>query len=274
MMVHGIVKWGAGLLSSFASPQLWKKIHRRALAELNFGNGGDFTNSGEKTALDFIKQRLSNEPVITVFDGGSNIGNYAKYVAQFLGDRSTVFCFEPARKTFESLCQNTRSVPNIKTFNTGLSNLEGRLSFFTHETHTGLASVYQRRLDIEGNLLGESEEVSMTTIDDFCRIHEVDHIHFLKLDIEGHELAALQGAQNLLGRGGVDVIQFEFGSVNIDSRTYFRDFYNLLHEQFEIYRVGKKMQKVDRYDESMEVFLTTNYLAIKKVGRSSTSTLT
>ncbi|MBS1553521.1 MAG: FkbM family methyltransferase [Bacteroidetes bacterium] len=264
-MVHGIVKWGADILSSFASPQLWKKIHRRALAELNFGNGGDFTNSGEKTALDFIKQRLSKEPGITVFDGGSNIGNYAKYVANLFGDRCTVFCFEPARKTFESLCQNTRSVLNIKTFNMGLSNLASRQPFFTHETHTGLASVYQRRLDVEGNLLGESEEVSMTTIDDFCATHNVNHIHFLKLDIEGHELAALQGAQKLLSRGAVDVIQFEFGSVNIDSRTYFRDFYNLLHEQFEIYRIGEKMQKIDRYDESMEVFLTTNYLATKKV---------
>ncbi len=35
--------------------------------------------------------------------------------------------------------------------------------------------------------------------------------HFLKLDIEGHELAALQGAQKLLSRGAVDVIQFELG---------------------------------------------------------------
>lgn len=40
-------------------------------------------------------------------------------------------------------------------------------------------------------------------------MHDIDHIDLLKLDIEGHELAALRGA-------------------NIDSRTYFWDFFYFL----------------------------------------------
>ena len=63
----------------------------------------------------------------------------------------------------------------------------------------------------------------------------------------------------------VDFIQFEFGGRNIDSRTYFQDFYYLLKEDYYIYRIVKDgLYKIERYKEMYEAFITTNYLAERK----------
>jgi len=59
------------------------------------------------------------------------------------------------------------------------------------------------------------------------------------------------------------VIQFEFGGCNIDTRTFFQDFWYLLTKYgFSFYRIAPKgVFKQDSYNENLETFTTTNYLA-------------
>ncbi len=57
-------------------------------------------------------------------------------------------------------------------------------------------------------------------------------------------------------------IQFEFGPCNIDSRTYFRDFYDLLNENYSLYRIAANgLRAITRYTTDCEVFATSNFLA-------------
>jgi hypothetical protein len=61
-------------------------------------------------------------------------------------------------------------------------------------------------------------------------------------------------------------MSFEFGGGNINSRTYFRDYWDLLTRHgYEIYRIlpgGRRLQIV-RYDEDMEYFRgVSNYVAV------------
>ena len=87
----------------------------------------------------------------------------------------------------------------------------------------------------------------------------------LKLDVEGHELKVLNGAHSLINSNSIDFIQFEFGGCNIDSRTYFQDFFYLLNPYYEIYRLVKDgIVLIEHYEERHEVFVTTNYLAISR----------
>ena len=63
----------------------------------------------------------------------------------------------------------------------------------------------------------------------------------------------------------IDAIQFEFGGCNIDSRTFFQDFFYLLKDHYKIYRVLKDgLLEMPIYKETYEIFITINYLAIKK----------
>ena len=63
----------------------------------------------------------------------------------------------------------------------------------------------------------------------------------------------------------ISVIQFEFGGCNIDTRTFFQDFWYFFQDNgFDIYRVSPiGLIKVKKYNERDEIFTTTNYIAKK-----------
>ena len=109
------------------------------------------------------------------------------------------------------------------------------------------------------------ETINLTTINIFCKQNKIKKINFLKMDTEGHELEVLKGASNLLNKNLIDFIQFEFGGCNINSRTFFQDYFYLLRDKFHIYRILKRgLHKITHYQEIYEQFLTTNYLAQSK----------
>ncbi|TAF34147.1 MAG: FkbM family methyltransferase [Cytophagales bacterium] len=235
---------------------------------MNFGNGGDFAQSGELFVAQYIKDRLAKElgqSSVVIFDVGANVGKYAKALSELFGSKAKIFAFEPSQKTFELFKETTKTCSNIIPNNLGFSNKEYTHTLFTNTEGSGLASVYQRKLDHFGISMDKTEEIKLSTIDNYCQQHNIDRIHFLKLDIEGHELSALTGAQDMIANKKVDYIQFEFGGCNIDSRTYFQDFYYLLKDNYRIYRILKNgIHELPTYKETYEIFITINYLAIKK----------
>lgn len=85
--------------------------------------------------------------------------------------------------------------------------------------------------------MDQNEEIAITTIDQHSQDNQIDRIHFLKLDIEGHELSALKDAEHMLEKERIDFIQFEFGGTNIGSRTYFKDFYFMFNDKYRIHRI-------------------------------------
>jgi hypothetical protein len=128
-----------------------------------------------------------------------------------------------------------------------------------------MASLYQRDLAAQGRALNQVEEVELTTLDDFCAAHRIEQIDYLKLDVEGHELSVLRGAQRLLASDAIQLIQFEFGGCAVDARIYFRDLYSLLQERYRLYRILQAgLAHLPHYSERQEVFVTTNFLAIAR----------
>jgi hypothetical protein len=84
------------------------------------------------------------------------------------------------------------------------------------------------------------------------------------MDIEGHELFALRGAQKCLANHRIGGLLFEFGFGNINSRTFLKDFWDLLSPDFRIYRVTPSgiPLLINEYYEDLEYFRgATNYIA-------------
>lgn len=234
--------------------KILEKLHRKLLFWLGFGNP-DIESNGEKKVLEYIKSKSGGE--ITVFDVGANVGEYSKALLKIM-PQATVYLFEPQKKLYQELSKNFQN-----TFNIGFSDRKEILPLYGNAQKHGLTSLYKRNLKHFNLSLEEQEVVNLTTIDSFCQEYQINKIHFLKIDVEGHELKVLQGAKRMLET--VDFIQFEFGGCNIDSRTYFQDFWYLLSDQYRIYRITSKgLEERHKYNESDEIFLTSNYLAEKK----------
>ena len=69
----------------------------------------------------------------------------------------------------------------------------------------------------------------------------------------------------MINGGLIKSIMFEFGGANIDTRTYFKDFfYYLMGKNFQIYRItpSKHLQHLTNYKEIYEQYTTTNFLGI------------
>ena len=239
-------------------------LDARLLWIMNVGPCADPRTSGEIPALK--EHGLLKFAGVNVFDVGANTGAYALEVSRIVNSDASIWCFEPAKRTFSDLQVRVGAISSVKCFNFGFGAKNGQAILHTDESASGLASLYSRRLGNVGLEFDGTETVNLRTVDSFCAEQGIDRIHILKLDIEGHELAALEGAQNMIRSGAVNAIQFEFGGCNIDSRSHLRDFFDFFGDTFSIYRIlASGLRELKKYSELDERFLSTNFLALRKI---------
>lgn len=244
--------------------KLFEELLQISLLGMNVGGGSSVENSGEIPALKYVRRKLANskDPLV-IFDVGANLGKYSLLISKIFSQRrKEIFSFEPSQKTFAKLRNNCRDDKDVKLFNFGLSDKEERVKLYLDKETSGMASVYKRRLDHFNVSMNLEEEIDLKTLDGFCQKENVKKIDLLKLDVEGNELKALEGSKKMLEKKAIKFIQFEFGGCNIDSRTFFQDFFYLLKDNYRIYRIVKDgLWEIKDYKEYYELFITTNFLA-------------
>ncbi len=249
---------------NLAYQRAFERLYELSLNGMNFGRGDEIEYSGELEVMRYVFSRLkrANKRVL-IFDVGANVGKYTMALLSAAQvENIVVYAFEPSQETYKRLRENVRELHDVYTFNLGLSDANTTRKLYTDMTLSGLASVYHRKLESRSIVMNKVENVSLQTLDDFCREHGVGEVDFLKLDVEGHELSVLKGAEEMISRGKIHFIQFEFGGCNIDSRTYFKDFFDLLSVKYTLGRIVRDgICPIRQYRESYEVFTTVNYLA-------------
>ncbi|BAZ92981.1 SAM-dependent methyltransferases [Thiohalobacter thiocyanaticus] len=190
------------------------------------GSGAGWDLEAEiKGALSAIR-RDSHESLV-LFDVGANVGDWTEGMLAALGDGCAIYQFEPTLECREILLQKSR--PNVVLVPYGVGAEEGEAEIYSISgVKAKSASLYARKDTCFEDRSYTKETIRITTIDDFVDQNNMDRIDFMKMDIEGHEYAALKGAVKTLERGAIAALTFEFGTGNINSRTYFRDFWDLL----------------------------------------------
>jgi len=221
---------------------------------------------GARISLKFevknVMKFLSNEK-LTIFDIGGNIGEYTEEILK-KNINCRIFIFEPSKKNSDILKKKFRKNKNITVENIGIDSKNRVQKLYFDKLGSPLSSLTKRSFLGSDIKMKGFEKAKFVTINKYMQSNHINKIDLLKLDVEGHELECLKGAINFIKK--INVIQFEFGGCNIDTRTYFRDFWLFLKKyNFDLYRISPLcLVKLDTYSERYENFLTSNFIAINK----------
>ena len=229
--------------------------------------------SGEVWVLsEVVRPACASVASPVIFDVGANVGDYSLLVHSIIPS-ARIYAFEPAAPVHQQLTGRLSALgngANVAAFNLGLSDEEKTVDLHSYTVEgeaVSLISSIDRRLptQVVQVEVSDTEKIEVRTLDSFCAAENIERIDFLKLDVEGHEVAVLRGARAMLDRGAISMIQFEFGPANIYSRTYFYDFWSMLSDSYDLFRiVPGGTVPITHYGEHLEVFLTTNYFAVRK----------
>ncbi len=143
-----------------------------------------------------------------VLDSGANIGQMALYLAQWL-PRGRLFAFEPGTEASEWLagCLSCHPTLPVLLSKIGLSDRDGTDSLAnsrTEGTHGSQAAI----------TTGPGETIQLARLDRFLASQGVNRVSLWKLDIEGHEIPALEGARALLEERRIQALYVELDGDN------------------------------------------------------------
>jgi FkbM family methyltransferase len=225
------------------------------------GSGWDMT--GELRAAAACIKRP--DPIL--LDVGANYGKWAQGMVQAFPGTQKIVLFDPQEDCLASLKE--LELPGKTIVPSAVSDHVGTETLYINGTARGVSSLYERHDTFVEDMPRKEVTVSVTTLDSVLERENIKFVDFAKFDIEGAELAAFRGATRSFSRGAIRALSLEFGSSNINSRTFFRDFWDFLMSYgFEIYRVlpGGNILRIDQYYEDLEYFRgVSNYVAKHRI---------
>ncbi|NNE41299.1 MAG: FkbM family methyltransferase [Marinicaulis sp.] len=145
-------------------------------------------------------------PGDTILDIGANAGEFA-YVADEYGAK--IFCVEPDPNVFACLQTNTAGLPDVYATETLIWKDETELDFYS-VPQSADSSVF-------AGGKGPALKKHATTVENFCKAQNIEHVNLLKCDAEGAEPEVLMGVGTMWGR--IDVFALDTGRERKGKRT-------------------------------------------------------
>lgn len=139
--------------------------------------------------------RSAVRPGTVALDVGANVGSYSVLLGQWVGAGGRVYAFEPAHGVFDGLARHV-ALNHLQHVVRPVAAAVG--------DHDGVARLTISPTAGESRLAapsdaGAEEGVAVVSIDRFCARERIEP-DFIKIDVEGWELAALRGARETIGR--------------------------------------------------------------------------
>ena len=238
----------------------------------------DFLFEHERAEQLLVKKLVC--PGMIVFDVGANVGDYSILLSQMIGPFGQVYSFEPTSSTFKKLEEriNRTRYGNISLWQKAVfsENTEVELNEFPDDysvwNSIGKPQMRDPQSFTEYVPIVKTETVEAITIDSFCQEHNIRKIDYLKLDVEGAESDALQGAVGLLRQKAIRFIQFEISQKMLEGldREAKSTFDILIQNNYECHRIlengdiGEKVINSSSFYENYIAFpsLPVHFLTI------------
>jgi len=155
---------------------------------------GSATHGAWLGTYEYGKQRMfarAIQPGMVVFDLGANVGFYSLIAAVRTGDGGRVYAFEPVSRNLDFLRRHLdrNRIRNVEIVEAAVSDASGLAAF--EES----ASSAMGRIGASGRL-----KIRTVTLDEMVLDRGLPMPDAIKIDIEGGERRALEGARGILER--------------------------------------------------------------------------
>ena len=170
--------------------------------------------------LNYITRILQKKDEPIIFDVGANKGqSIIRYKKIF--PNSLIHSFEPDKNETEKLITRYKNDNSITLVNAGLGEKDGNLEFNINaiSTHSSFKNLIpnttwikkrSKHAGVESKkYTTEKVYTKIITLDDYAEKKNIDTIDILKIDTQGYENKVLEGANQLLKKNKIKIIQLE-----------------------------------------------------------------
>src|SRR6266404_1847235 len=140
-----------------------------------YGAGAYVDTSGETVLFDLVRERFARADNFLIFDVGANVGEFSAAAFDALGRNVMIHAFEPARDVFRELSGRFAGNDRIVLNNVALGREAGERALFGSSSDSGMASLFQRKLD-GGDEPKFQEIVKVVRLDDYCARQKIERI--------------------------------------------------------------------------------------------------
>jgi FkbM family methyltransferase len=177
-------------------------------------HGGHF----ERRELDFLRRYAC--PGMTAFDVGANIGVFATLLARLVAPGGGVHAFEPFAASRKRLLRTLElnHMDEVVVNDVAVADTVGSALLADYGPgYESWSTLAPRTVALEHGQLqpARQTEVATTTLDHYCAAAGIERIDVLKVDVEGAEMRVLQGAEELLERGAIDLVLMEVADTTL-----------------------------------------------------------
>jgi len=212
----------------------------------------DFTDNAEKKLI----ERISIKNKIFLIDCGSNFGFYSLFSAS-LSINNKIISLEASPKTYQDHKDNIilNKFKNIELLNLAVSEKndqilklsESKNDWESSLTHSNFDKIYET-------------EIKTKTIDTILEQKKIEDFDLIiKLDIEGHEIKAIEGAFSTINKFNPLII-IEFSKF-LQSKNYNLDFFRDFLKKFDysIYDYKYNKTNVDEVIKELDSLPKSHY---------------
>jgi len=148
--------------------------------------------------IKLLELQLAKKDKVIFYDVGSNIGTHSLAIAKTFGPKVTIRAFEAQRMIYNMLCGSValNGYSTIICHNSAVSNSNGQIieintpDYHSENNFGGLELINPLISDNQDMIAVGKENIQTVTIDSFN-----ENIDFIKMDIDGMEDKAIQGAK-------------------------------------------------------------------------------
>lgn len=121
-----------------------------------------------------------------IIDIGANVGLTARAFGKAVGSNGSVHAIEPEYSNYKYLCANTLHLPQVIPHRIAISDRDEIRTLKLNPVSGTGNSLY-------GAETGDTQNVKCMSLESFFKEQQINHVDWIKIDVEGAELDVLEG---------------------------------------------------------------------------------